>query len=42
MNLADFQPIDMAPLDGTPVLVTCEAHPELGAHVMGWSTKAQR
>jgi hypothetical protein len=42
MDLAEFQPIAAAPLDGTPVLLTCETHPEFGAHVMGWSTKEKR
>ena len=42
MDLSDFEPIESAPQDGTPVILACDAHPEFGAHVMAWSTANKR
>lgn len=42
MDLSDFEPIETAPRDGTKVLVACDAHPEFGAHLMGWSKARTR
>ncbi len=42
MSVEGFLPIEQAPRDGTPVLVTCESHPEFGTHLMMWSKKNSR
>ena len=42
MDLSSFSTIASAPLDGTPVLVACDKHPEFGVHLMGWSKQAKR
>jgi hypothetical protein len=42
MSLEGFLPIDEAPRDGTPVLLACETNPELGTHLMMWSSKNKR
>ncbi|TXH00081.1 MAG: hypothetical protein E6R08_01190 [Nevskiaceae bacterium] len=42
MDLTDFNQIATAPLDGTPVFVACEQHPEFGVHVMEWSKRNNR
>lgn len=36
------QPIDTAPLDGTPVIVLNADHPEFGEHMMMWSKIRKR
>lgn len=42
MDLSEFKPIEMAPRDGTAVIVACDEHPEFGAHLMGWSSANRR
>ena len=42
MDPSNFEPIESAPRDGTPVLLRCEQHPEFGVHLMGWSGKNHR
>lgn len=42
MDLSTFRRIESAPLDGTPVQLVCERHPEFGVHVMAWSTANRR
>jgi hypothetical protein len=37
--MTDWQPIETAPRDRTPVRLKCEQHPEFGEHVMWWQSR---
>lgn len=38
----DWQAIESAPRDGTPVQLKCETHPEYGEHLMYWDARRRR
>ncbi|MBV7542209.1 hypothetical protein [Acidovorax sp. sic0104] len=42
MDLNEFEPIERAPRDGTPVILACEGHPEFGSQLMAWSGANRR
>lgn len=37
-----LKPIESAPRDGTPVLLSAESKPEYGEHLMYWSVRSKR
>lgn len=41
-SMSNWNPIDTAPKDGTPVRLMCESQPSYGEHLMKWSKRNKR